>query len=68
MEISARNQLKGRITSLRIDNVMAEVEVDVGGGNMIVAAITTGAVETLSLKEGDEVYAVIKATEVQIAK
>jgi molybdopterin-binding protein len=53
---------------MRLGDVMAEVEVDIGGGNLIVAAITRGAAESLGLAEGDEVQAVIKATEVQIAK
>lgn len=68
MDLSARNQLRGRITALRLDAVMAEVEVDIGGGNRVVAAITRGAADALGLAEGDEVHAVIKATEVLIAK
>src|SRR5690606_6857830 len=67
LEISARNQLKGRIVALRRDTVMTEVEVGAGGGNSIAAAIT-GSVETLGLKEGDGVLAVIKATEAQITR
>lgn len=68
MQLSARNQLKGRISSMRLGTVMAEVDVDIGGGNVVVAAITRGSAEALGLKEGDEVHAVIKATEVLIAK
>lgn len=67
MEISARNQLKGRVTSVKLGAVMAEVTVSVGG-NEIVAAITRSSVERMGIKEGDEVTAVVKATEVMIAK
>jgi molybdopterin-binding protein len=67
MELSARNQLKGKVTSIRTGEVMAEVAVDVGG-NEIVAAITRGSVERLGVSEGDDVVVVIKATEVLLAK
>lgn len=42
--------------------------MDVGGGNSLVSAITRTSVESMGLKEGAEVTAVIKATEVLIAK
>jgi molybdopterin-binding protein len=67
MEISARNQLKGKITKITLGNVMAEVHVQVGT-NEVTAAITRGSVERLGLKVGDEVTAIVKATEVMIAK
>jgi molybdopterin-binding protein len=67
MELSARNQLKGKVTSIRTGEVMAEVAVDVGG-NEIVAAITRGSVERLGMSVGDDVVVVIKATEVMLAK
>jgi molybdate transport system regulatory protein len=67
MEISARNQLKGTIKAIKKDGVMAEVTVDLGGRD-IIAAITASSVDRMSLHEGDEVKAIIKATEVMIAK
>lgn len=67
MELSARNQLKGTIKSVRLGDVVAEVVVDVGGQE-VVAVITRSSVERLGLKVGDEVRAVVKATEVMIAK
>ena len=67
MEISARNQLKGSVKSVALGGVMAEVVVDVNGME-IVAAITRSSAESLGLKQGDSVTAVIKATEVMIAK
>lgn len=65
--LSARNQLPGTIKSIKLGTVMAEVVVEVAGVE-VVAAITRGSVESLGLKVGDEVRAVVKATEVMIAK
>jgi molybdate transport system regulatory protein len=67
MEISARNQLKGTVKSVVLGAVMAEVVVDVNGME-IVAAITKSSAVALGLKQGETVTAVIKATEVMIAK
>ena len=67
MELSARNQLKGKVTKITLANVMAEVHVQVGG-NEIVSAITRGSVERLGLKVGDDVVAIVKSTEVMIGK
>jgi molybdopterin-binding protein len=68
VELSARNQLKGTIVGIKLGEVMAEVTVDIGGGNRIVSAITRGSVEGLKLQEGQSVYAIIKSTEVLIGK
>jgi molybdopterin-binding protein len=65
--LSARNQFKGTVKSVRLGEVMAEVVVAVGGLE-IVSAITRGSAESLGLKAGDEVTAVIKSTEVMIAR
>ena len=67
MQISARNQLKGTIKSIRSGTVMAEVIVDVGGQE-VVSAITRASVEGLDLKDGEQVVVVIKSTEVMMAK
>jgi molybdopterin-binding protein len=50
MRISARNQLKGTIRSVKLGTIMSEVTVDVGGQE-IVAAITRGSAEGLGLQE-----------------
>jgi len=68
MELSARNQLKGTIVSIKLGGVMAEVVVDIGGGNQIVSALPRGSVESLGLREGMGVVAIIKSTEVIIGK
>jgi molybdopterin-binding protein len=65
--LSARNQLKGTVKSVTLGNVMAEVIVTVGSIE-IVSVITRRSAEQLGLKAGDEVTAVIKSTEVMIAK
>jgi molybdopterin-binding protein len=67
VKLSARNQLRGRVTAVKSGAVMAEVEVQIEPGQMV-AAITDTSREHLDLKEGDEVTVVIKSTEVLIAK
>jgi molybdopterin-binding protein len=66
MKISARNQLKGTVKGIRRGEAIANVEVDVAG-NRLVASITTEAVDELGLSEGDEVTAIIKASDVMLA-
>jgi molybdopterin-binding protein len=66
MKISARNQLKGTVRSIRRGEAIANVELDVAG-NRVVASITTEAVDELGLSEGSEVTAVIKASDVMLA-
>jgi molybdopterin-binding protein len=67
MKISARNSLKGKVTAIKKGAVMAQVTVDIGGGNHVVSAIFVDSVEDLKLKVGDSVFAVIKSTDVMIA-
>jgi molybdopterin-binding protein len=68
MKISARNQLAGNVVSVDHGAVMSTVVIRLGGGDEVVAAITKDSAERLELAEGDEVVAVIKATEVMVAK
>lgn len=67
MQMSARNQLAGRIKKVKVGNVMTEVIMQVGGKELV-AAITSGSAKRMKLKAGDQVFAIIKATEVMIAK
>jgi molybdopterin-binding protein len=67
MQLSARNQLKGTVKTVKLGSVMAEVVIDVAG-NEIVSEISRGSVERLGIKSGDSVTAIIKATEVMIGK
>ncbi|HEY3247441.1 MAG TPA: TOBE domain-containing protein [bacterium] len=66
-QLSGRNQLRGRITAISVDGVMAEVRIDIGG-HELVSIITRASVERLGLKVGDEATAVIKATDVMIGR
>lgn len=65
MEISARNQLRGRVTAIALGGVMAEVRIQVGQ-NELVSVITRASAEGLGIRVGAEVVAIIKATEVMI--
>jgi molybdopterin-binding protein len=67
MQLSARNQLKGTVKSVRTGAIMAEVVVEVAGQE-IVSDITKASVERLQLKSGDQVTVIIKATEVMLGK
>jgi molybdopterin-binding protein len=66
MELSARNQLKASVRSVKHGAVMTEVVVDVGGQE-VVAAITRSSAERLGLKDGDAVTVVVKSTDVMLA-
>ena len=67
MSISARNKLKGKISEIKLGDVMAEVTIR-SGQNIIDAIITRRSAQELKLKKGDTVVAVIKATEVMVSK
>jgi molybdopterin-binding protein len=67
MRLSTRNQLKGKVTGVALGGIMAEVTVDIGG-QTVIAAITRGSAEELSLAEGDAVTVLVKATEVMLGK
>jgi molybdopterin-binding protein len=67
MSISARNQLVGKISEVRLGDIMAHVTVRIGK-NLIESVITRKSAEDLALKKGDTVTAVIKSTAVMIQK
>ncbi len=67
LQVSARNRLPGKVVSVRLGNVMAQIVLQVGD-NHVVAAITRDSAEELGLKEGDEVVAIIKSTDVMVGK
>jgi len=67
MKLTARNQLAGTVTSVTVGAVMAEVIVSIGDQE-IVSVVTRASVEALGISEGDAVTAVIKSTEVILAK
>ncbi len=67
MRISARNILKGKIKKIVHGAVNSEVVIILPGGAEIVSIITKESAVDLDLKEGKEVYAVIKASNVMVA-
>jgi molybdopterin-binding protein len=67
MALSARNQLRGEVTEIQLDSIMAHVSVKVGE-NEIESVITRRSADQLNLKVGDTVLVVIKSTEVMIQK
>ena len=67
MELSARNQIRGKVKRVATDGVMAEIVIDIGGPE-IVSTITKTSADRLKLKAGDTVLAVIKASDVMVGK
>lgn len=66
MQLSARNQIPARVTSIHAGEAIANVELDAGGVRLV-ASITVEAVSQLGLAEGSDVTAVIKASDVILA-
>jgi molybdate transport system regulatory protein len=60
--------LKGKITPVKRGTVVAEVSIEVGGGQTVVSTISLASVDRMKLKEGDAVTAFIKASEVIVGK
>src|SRR4051794_29258297 len=65
--LSARNQLHGYVDEVRIDGLLAQVRMRVGDQSLT-AVITADAVRALKLRRGDDAVAIVKSTEVMIAK
>jgi molybdopterin-binding protein len=68
VKLSARNTLSGKIVELRMGQTTSHVKIDIGGDHIITASITNEAVDELNLKVGDQAWAVIKASDVMVAK
>ena len=66
--ISARNKLEGVVDSVRHGTVNAEISIKLPGGDRIIAVITHEAANNLALKEGEPVVAIIKASDVMLAR
>ncbi len=66
MKISARNILKGTVTSITKGATTSHVKIDIGGGSIVTASITNAAVDELKLAVGKPAYAVIKASDVMV--
>ena len=68
MKLSARNQIKGRVTAVVKGQTTGHVHIDIGNGITIHASITNEAIDDLALAVGDDAFAVIKASDVMVAK
>jgi len=68
MKLSARNQINGKVVAVQKGQTTAHVRIDIGNGVVITSSITNEAVDDLGLKVGDEAIAVIKASDVMVAK
>jgi molybdopterin-binding protein len=67
MSISIRNRLPGTIEKIVSDKVVSEVTIRTAAG-IVTSIITTGSVKRMNLREGDNVFAVTKATAVSVEK
>lgn len=65
--VSGRNQLSGKVMSIRIEGLLAEVVLSIGDAQ-VTAIITANAVRELQLKKGDTAAALIKSTDVMIER
>ena len=65
--LSARNRLHGFIEEVRIDGLLAQIRLRVGNQSLT-AVITADAVRSLKLRRGDDAIAIVKSTEVMIAR
>lgn len=68
LKISARNLLKGNVEVVNKGPITSTVKIKIESPTVITAIITKESVEDMDIKEGDEVIAVVKSTEVMIAK
>lgn len=67
MKQSIRNELPGTVKTIISDKVLSEVVIETGIGE-IASVITTSSVEQMGLKVGDEVFALVKATNVSVRR
>lgn len=68
MKLSARNILNGRVVEVQKGQTTAHVAIEIASGVVVTASITNEAVDDLELREGDTASAVVKASDVMVAK
>jgi molybdopterin-binding protein len=66
-DLSARNRLHGYIEEVRVDGLLAQIRLRVGD-QMLTAVVTSDAVHALKFKRGDDAIAIVKSTEVMVAR
>jgi molybdopterin-binding protein len=67
-ELSARNRLRGTVSSVRVEGLLAQVEIEVTEPATVVAVITRDAAEALELRPGMSAAGVVKATSVMVER
>ncbi len=68
MKLSARNQFPGCVTAVQKGQTTGHVQIEIAGGVVVTSSITNEAIDELELKVGDEASAIIKASDVMVAK
>jgi molybdopterin-binding protein len=68
MKLSARNQLRGKVIAVQKGQTTGHVRIDIGNGVVVTSSITNEAIDDLGLTIGDDAIAVIKASDVMVAK
>ena len=66
VKLSARNKLKGKIVEVKKGATTTHVRIDIGGGTAVTASIINEAADELKLANGQDAYAVIKASDVMV--
>ena len=66
--LSARNQIRGKVVSVKADRLLCEVVLKLQDGQEIVSVVTKSSVQRLGIKKGDIAFAVMKSTEVMLLK
>jgi len=64
----AQHQIKGKVTEVIKGQTTGHVHIDIGNGVTVHCSITNEAIDDLALKVGDDAWAVIKASDVMVAK
>ena len=67
VSLSGRNKLRGYVDEVRVDGLLAQVRLRIGD-QILTAVVTADAVAELKLKRGDDAVAIVKSTEVMIAR
>lgn len=68
MQISARNQIKGKIVSVQKGQTTGHVQIEIASGITVFASITNEAIDEMKLKVGDAAVAIVKASDVMVGK
>jgi len=68
MKYGARNQLAGKVTSVKIGDIMCQIKLDIKADSVMNSVMTVESLEDLGIKEGDSVKVVVKAINVLLVR